>query len=744
MVKDIRAVAERLSESILMERNVANMGDVERILKNALEHVSHLDARETNKDNIVLWIKSNLRNWLITEYGDEGSGFAGAERIVDPQRYKLPDWMFKKAPGGDIREYLKHNEVFWLQIDPEFEQQLIHVLDYLSMMPHGKDLKRYQVPIAMRDAVRWGQQQAKKAAENEKTNVDSEELKREPKSDLGGTRIKLFLKFPDGMFWVEFMHAEDKDYPELAREIPKGTKSESGGYTVNSSNPLLRRETYYMNHCVGSGYGYGEMLRTGTTRLFSLRNKNNRPCVTVQISNNKTIAQCYAKNNVKPKSEFWEYIKVFANHGKFKFPPGEADSFNFIETANGYISATDMKDYTPEQIAALKIEKTKLRKLGFITVGNTVMPINEMYRLNRKQLDDSDLTNEELSSNGFIRAVDGKVRLWSEMAGQTVKGTTTFNHPNREIEFAQDITFENVVFDGYNWDIEVPFTVMNDLTIRGGRISSIAPGMQVGKNFKIISAGGGNIKQLTDFTCKSMEVTDTSIKSIRNATITGELKQNGSGIEEIGPGCSIGRLNAANSNLKAVHPSLKVIGGIEEFFDVSGCPITELLVTNFPNGLKATNSKLRALAPNTKIGKVTTVPALILDGCPISELPENLEIDGGVLLPATIKSLPRGFVAKSLWIPANGVNYYPRHALINRTILVRPVGNSKTASTKIYTVQNTEEHHAKEPKLANGNHIPGTRPLEPGDVNDGGSAPSDAPNAEPKNPAPKKRGTKAK
>lgn len=719
---DAARTAMTLTEALLLERNVANMADIDRVVADSLQHVAALSDTESNKAQIQAWIKGNLRNWLITKYGEPDSGVKDlggkVERILEPGQFRLPDWLYKRA-GADVRGYLAANEVFWVTVDPMLIEKVMHALDYLGTTPKGRDLRGYQVPQVFADAERWGRA---RVSDDEAEDVATlaAKAKNDPKSDLNGAKLKVVLKFSDGWYWVEFLNATDADYPVLAKEFKRGSTVPGTHWKMESGNPLLRRETYYMKHCIGAGMGYGDKLRQGTTRLFSLRNAANMPQVSVEAFNG-TIMQCYAMNDQKPRQMFWEYIKGFCNGLKFRFRDGVEDGYNFIMTKNGYISAVDLNDYTPEQIASLGIETKKLRKMGFLTVGDTVVSISKLGELDREQLNASDATNDELAGNGYVRADDGRVYKWSEMAGKTVKGKTVFNHPRTELEFGENITFDDVEFEGYDFGIETSFKVLKNLTIRGGRITSLPPGIEVGGNIEIINAGGGRFRPFTDFSCNNFKVTGTAITMIANATIRGTLAQDSAGVANIGPGCSIGNIKAAGSNLASVHESTKITrASTNEMMNVAECPLTELMVAQFPSGLDARDSKITRLRDGLKVGNTTATPALILNGCPITELPKNLEVQGGISLPSSVKSLPEGLVCQSIRMNSDSVNYYPRHAMVGRAFRVAIVGSAN--SVKILTSTASDTPGPGEFKIRPGMHIPRTRPLTAADVNDGGPA----------------------
>ena len=87
-----------------------------------------------------------------------------------------------------------------------------------------------------------------------------------------------------------------------------------------------------MSHCVGNG-GYYESWRSGKNEYYSLRDRSNRPHVTVEVGYNRakppltgagiehrragSVLQCKGHANAKPAPEYQRFIRRFFNDMKW-------------------------------------------------------------------------------------------------------------------------------------------------------------------------------------------------------------------------------------------------------------------------------------------------------------------------------------------------------------------------------------------------------------------------------------------
>jgi hypothetical protein len=91
-----------------------------------------------------------------------------------------------------------------------------------------------------------------------------------------------------------------------------------------------------MGHCVGGG-AYDDGVEKGTTKIFSLRDKNNEPHVTFEIGvAENTLKQCKGKENGPAVAAYMPYVEAFVRQGKFK--PVEAARYtNLIQDDDGVV-----------------------------------------------------------------------------------------------------------------------------------------------------------------------------------------------------------------------------------------------------------------------------------------------------------------------------------------------------------------------------------------------------------------------
>ncbi len=92
----------------------------------------------------------------------------------------------------------------------------------------------------------------------------------------------------------------------------------SDGYKVLllTTPEALDVEAAYMHHCVGNGY-FDTKIAGNNTQIYSIRDKNNKPHVTMEIKNN-TIIQCMGKGNVRPNVKYFPLIYEFVAAQRFE------------------------------------------------------------------------------------------------------------------------------------------------------------------------------------------------------------------------------------------------------------------------------------------------------------------------------------------------------------------------------------------------------------------------------------------
>ena len=167
---------------LLIERNVLNQDEIQQAISRLLSRA--------RKPEVEKWVKSNVRNYLITDHEE-----------VEPVTNAEPDspaWLRAALSRGD--------EVVNVEISRAFMDKLLHVIDYLNSPQADFDLARLSVPDALDKADDWTHELTKK-----KVSAEAEK---------GEEVVK---KYPDGFTWKKV-----------------------------SSEAALDREGKLMGHCVGS------------------------------------------------------------------------------------------------------------------------------------------------------------------------------------------------------------------------------------------------------------------------------------------------------------------------------------------------------------------------------------------------------------------------------------------------------------------------------------------------------------
>jgi len=174
------------------------------------------------------------------------------------------------------------------------------VLDYFEANP-DLNISRISIPEAIRQSERWTEELNKKALDNE---------------DPSG--LKEVRKYPDGFRWVKVTSAQSLD-----------------------------REGKLMKHCVGSYY---DRVSSGSSIIYSLRDKKNEPHCTVEVQDTELI-QAQGKANGPIDDKYLKYVQDFVMKPVFKLKYADPDVLSglglfllkgkFIKTHN--ISDSDRK-----------------------------------------------------------------------------------------------------------------------------------------------------------------------------------------------------------------------------------------------------------------------------------------------------------------------------------------------------------------------------------------------------------------
>lgn len=174
--------------------------------------------------------------------------------------------------------------------------------------------------------------------------------------------------------WHEAMAAEgdgsqyEPTDPALIVYGPQWSKPEWQGWTIQEvrSENDLEVEGNRMNHCVG---GYCNYVSDGRMNVYSLRDPQNEPHVTMSIEPAGVIEQIKGNSNTNPKEEYKAMIREwFGEYQKTK-PLNMGVEFNWGELK--FIKNEDMDDFILQEL-------TKSNDYG-IRPDMTSFDIEELY-----------------------------------------------------------------------------------------------------------------------------------------------------------------------------------------------------------------------------------------------------------------------------------------------------------------------------------------------------------------------------
>lgn len=206
--------------------------------------------------------------------------FGDSERTPDPTLYgdgERDDYRFVNDLLEQLPEWAREGEVLFpwgseaCYMNMEDEPPVIggeifvpsEVYDYLMFrVERGDNIERMSVPDAIRLSNQWHNSVARKNL------VDTE------------NDIKTVMDFGDGYKVVRLL-------------------------TANA----LDRESAMCSHCVGKG-GYDALVATGTVKIFSLRDRENTPLATIEVSGKK-ITQVKGKGNGAVNEDVHNHVMKF-------------------------------------------------------------------------------------------------------------------------------------------------------------------------------------------------------------------------------------------------------------------------------------------------------------------------------------------------------------------------------------------------------------------------------------------------
>jgi len=342
------------------------------------------------------------------------------------RRYLINDFKANKLTKAPVNapQWLKDSitkgeEVFTLDLSSKDKQVFNHWIDYLNTLPENKDLSKISIPQLITHVKEWEESFAKNKADEE-----------------------------DG---IEDIHIYNNKF--------KWVKV----FGKNS----LNREGNLMNHCVGSYYN---KVSKGDTIIFSLRDSNNRPHVTIELTNNR-IEQIKGKNN-EPALKYIKYIVDFLEEEYVSFRSinnNELKQYCLIDSDYGLIDLNNLPKNA--KLHSLNLELKDYKLTNDLPEGLTIGSLDLRF---------SNIT--KLPKNLTVRTLDIQYSKIEELPeGLTVRRHILLDK-ERILKLGDNITINSNLKLDESRITSLPknLKVKGTLDLRYTKISEIPDGTEVG------------------------------------------------------------------------------------------------------------------------------------------------------------------------------------------------------------------------------------------------------------------------
>ena len=158
------------------------------------------------------------------------------------------------------------------------------------------------------------------------------------------------------------------------------------------TSDALDRETEYMGHCIGQG-NYGEGIRSGLIKIFSIRDMAGEPHATLEVRNN-CVFQCKGRDNKAVAEEYLPYVQKFVMKQGFN-PVLDLQNMGICKDVNGNIyditsipedtvfgnldfSGTNITDI-PSNLSTCTAKSVNLENTPVETLENLPKGVNKVY-----------------------------------------------------------------------------------------------------------------------------------------------------------------------------------------------------------------------------------------------------------------------------------------------------------------------------------------------------------------------------
>jgi hypothetical protein len=212
------------------------------------------------------------------------------------------------------------------------------------------------------------------------------------------------------------------------------------GYTmVKVPVEDLKTEGDLMGHCVG---GYTKYVREGECTIYSLRDKSNKPHVTIEIDKRGVVVQIQGKENSEPVSKYHdmivEWVESNFKHNKNTVPyiRDPAKIRKIVHSKDLELLIGLARNIYANESVFTKLIETKNPTILTVLASNPSVPPNLLSMLSKettewsdvanKLLDRDDLTSDvldnlALNSYGTIRRLVAKYKHAERLSDKTIR-----------------------------------------------------------------------------------------------------------------------------------------------------------------------------------------------------------------------------------------------------------------------------------------------------------------------------------
>lgn len=203
--------------------------------------------------------KDNIKKYVNSNIRRWLINYYDKVTVIQDYNESYPSWVQKAINEGST--------VYLLNIEEDDKNKIFYWLNYLEIL-NKKDLSRISVPQLIKNVASWNKELTKC------TNVNDEE------------GIEIIHQYDDKFSWVKIFGRES-----------------------------LYREGYMMNNCVSNYY---DDVSCNKTNIYSLRDTNNKPHVTLEVKNN-VVTQIKGNCNHSVKKDYIDYVKDFLDNHYVKY-----------------------------------------------------------------------------------------------------------------------------------------------------------------------------------------------------------------------------------------------------------------------------------------------------------------------------------------------------------------------------------------------------------------------------------------